>query len=102
MILSREAAKNLYHVSGSISLFEAYSFDKGIHDKNVFEFLRNVQNLRSMDVAHRKKSNDKERQPLIQYFGLDSLSEQDILNSIFAKLIQILEKLENDIETITE
>lgn len=98
--VSRSGKESLSKVSGSISLFEAYSFYKGIHDKNVFDFLRNVQNLRSMDVAHRKKSNDKERQPLIQYFGLDSLSEQDALNSIFAKFIQILEKLENDIETI--
>lgn len=98
--VSKSGKESLSKVSGSISLFEAYSLDKEIHDKNVFEFLRNVQNLRSMDVAHRKKSNDKERQPLIQYFRLDSLSEQDALNSIFAKFIQILEKLENDIETI--
>ena len=92
--------ESLSGLSGSISLFEAYCLDKGIHNKDLFEFLRKIQNLRSMDVAHRKKSNDKDRLPLVNYFRLDTLCQQDALNSIFATFIRILEKLEGDIEMI--
>ena len=98
--VSKCGKDSLSKLSGSISLFEAYCLDKGIHEKDVFDFLRNVQNLRSMDVAHRKKSNDKNRQPIIEYFHLDSLCEQDALNAIFANFVRLLEKLEDSMKTI--
>ena len=98
--VSKSKKESLSQLSGSITLFEAYSLDKGIYDKDAFDFLRNVQNLRSMDIAHRKTSNDKERLPIIQYFKLDTLCEQDALNSIFATFIRLLNELEKNVETI--
>lgn len=98
--VSKCGKDSLSKLSGSISLFEAYCLDKGIHEKDVFDFLRNVQNLRSMDVAHRKKSNDKNRQPIIVYFHLDSLCEQDALNAIFAYFVRLLKKLDKYMKTV--
>lgn len=98
--VSKCGKDSLSKLPGSISLFEAYCIDKGIHENDVFDFLRNIQNLRSMDIAHRKKSNDKNRQPIIKYFHLDSLCEQDALDMIFANFIQLLEKLENYMKTV--
>lgn len=98
--VSKSGKDSLSDLSGSISLFEAYSIDKGIHDKDIFVFLRNIQNLRSMDIAHRKTSNDIDRQPIVHYFKLDTLCGQDALNAIFAHFVLLLEKLEKDMEKI--
>ena len=62
---------------------------------DVVDFLRKVQSLRSNSVAHRKSNKRKDLAKLYEYFKLDELSEQQVLEDIFVKMIMTLDTLEN-------
>lgn len=61
---------------------------------DMVDFLRKVQSFRSNSVAHRKSNKRKDLAKLFEYFKLDELSEQQVLEDIFVKMIKTLDTLE--------
>ena len=56
---------------------------------------KDIQELRSTTVAHRKSSNpDKKQQELFARFELDKLSQQDAFNKILLRLIDNMKFLQ--------
>lgn len=82
-------------LKAGIDKFQAFIFSKGMKNPDVVDFLRKVQSLRSNSVAHRKSNKRKDLAKLYEYFKLDELSEQQVLEDIFVKMIMTLDTLEN-------
>lgn len=82
-------------LKAGIDKFQAFIFSKGMKNPDVVDFLRKVQSLRSNSVAHRKSNKRKDLAKLYEYFKLDELSEQQVLEDIFVKMIITLDTLEN-------
>lgn len=55
--------------------------------------MRNLQSLRSFDVAHRKSSDIKKRVQFLEYFDYYDKTQQDVLENIFSNWIVFLQKL---------
>lgn len=82
-------------LKAGIDKFQAFIFSKGMECPDMVDFLRKVQSLRSNSVAHRKSNKRKDLAKLYEYFKLDELSEQQVLEDIFVKMIKTLDTLEN-------
>lgn len=82
-------------LKAGIDKFQAFIFSKGMKCTDMVNFLRKVQSLRSNSVAHRKSNKRKDLAKLYEYFKLDELSEQQVLEDIFVKMIKTLDTLEN-------
>lgn len=82
-------------LKAGIDKFQAFIFSKGMKCPDMVNFLRKVQSLRSNSVAHRKSNKRKDLAKLYEYFKLDELSEQQVLEDIFVKMIKTLDTLEN-------
>ena len=82
-------------LKAGIDKFQAFIFSKGMKCQDMVNFLRKVQSLRSNSVAHRKSNKRKDLAKLYEYFKLDELSEQQVLEDIFVKMIKTLDTLEN-------
>lgn len=82
-------------LKAGIDKFLAFIFSKGMKCPDMVNFLRKVQSLRSNSVAHRKSNKRKDLAKLYEYFKLDELSEQQVLEDIFVKMIKTLDTLEN-------
>lgn len=81
-------------LKAGIDKFQAFIFSKGMECPDMVDFLRKVQSLRSNSVAHRKSNKRKDLAKLYEYFKLDELSEQQVLEDIFVKMIKTLNTLE--------
>lgn len=81
-------------LKAGIDKFQAFIFSKGMKCPDMVDFLRKVQSLRSNSVAHRKSNKRKDLAKLYEYFKLDELSEQQVLEDIFVKMIKTLNTLE--------
>lgn len=81
-------------LKAGIDKFQAFIFSKGMECPDMVDFLRKVQTLRSNSVAHRKSNKRKDLAKLFEYFKLDELSEQQVLEDIFVKMIKTLDTLE--------
>lgn len=79
-------------LKGGISKLDNWLQRQGIHIPEELEFLRNLQELRSGSVAHRKSSNT-ERMKFRDYFYMNSRSERVILDDIFRHTIAFLNVL---------
>lgn len=77
-----------------IGKFEKYLESNDIKSPDMFEFLRNLQNLRSGLIAHSFSESNKDCQRAIKYFNLDSGNYTEILDDIFKKSIFTLNMLE--------
>lgn len=82
-------------LKAGIDKFQAFIFSKGMKCPDMVNYLRKVQSLRSNSVAHRKSNKRKDLAKLYEYFKLDELSEQQVLEDIFVKMIKTLDTLEN-------
>lgn len=82
-------------LKAGIDKFQAFIFSKGMKCPDMVNFLRKVQSLRSNSVAHRKSNKRKDLAKLYEYFKLDELSDQQVLEDIFVKMIKTLDTLEN-------
>lgn len=82
-------------LKAGIDKFQAFILSKGLKCPDMVDFLRKVQSLRSYSVAHRKSNKRKDLAKLYEYFKLDELSEQQVLEDIFVKMIKTLDTLEN-------
>lgn len=78
----------------SIDIFEAFLESKNIHLDGMFEFIRNLQSLRSTFVAHRKSERSKDYKKVRKYFEFDKKDNQEIFEDIMVKTIWMLNSLE--------
>ena len=93
------AAKDL---KGGIAKFEALLISLGQSNTDIIVQFKDIQELRSTTVAHRKSSNpDKKQLELFARFELDKLSQQEAFNKILLRLIDNLKVLQSIAENKT-
>lgn len=81
-----------------ISKFEKFLEYHQIEIPAMFEFLRNLQNLRSGLIAHSFSKSNKDCKKAIEYFGIENGNYVEVLDSIFEKSIFTLNTLEKQFE----
>lgn len=77
-----------------IGKFEKFLESTGLKIPEMFEFLRNLQNLRSGLIAHTFSETNKECKNAIEYFGIKNDNYSKISEEIFVKSIYTLNTLE--------
>ena len=93
------AAKDL---KGGIVKFEALLISLGQSNTDIIVQFKDIQELRSTTVAHRKSSNpDKKQLELFARIELDKLSQQEAFNKILLRLIDNLKVLQSIAENKT-
>ena len=85
---------NLDKQVGGIKKFELFLKSKGMDDIKIFEFLKNLQALRSGLIAHTFSESDRKCKDAKHYFGIKSDNYREVLEEIFVKSINILSSLE--------
>ncbi|MCA6079761.1 MAG: hypothetical protein LE169_02565 [Endomicrobium sp.] len=75
-----------------ISKFELFLKNNNVRIPDMIELLRNLQDLRSSTVAHRR--SEKLNKKISSYFKLDEKKLDEILKDVFVKLIQIIDVIE--------
>lgn len=65
-----------------------------LYFKDMIEFLRNLQSLRSTSVAHRKSEKNKNYQKAREFFDFDNKGLQEIFEDILVEAITTLNTLE--------
>lgn len=94
--IKKKLTEDLPDDSKGISKLEKYLTAKGLKEtKNVIDFLRNLQQLRSTTVAHRRSDNNKQMQKAEEYFEIGKKSDKDVLDNIFNKATSIIYMLKN-------
>lgn len=96
----KELAKGLdldLNVKG-ITKFEKFLVSKGMNVPDLFEFLRNLQNLRSGLIAHTFSESNKDCQKALIYFGIKSDNYAKVLEEIFVKSVFTFNTLEKYFE----
>lgn len=73
---------------------ESFLISKNARFKDMFEFLRNLQSLRSTSVAHRKSEKSRDYQKVREFFDYDTKEPQEIFVDILIKAIWTLNSLE--------
>jgi hypothetical protein len=68
---------------------------KGMNIPDMFEFLRNLQNLRSGLIAHTFSESNKDCKKAIQYFDINNDNYAKVLEDIFVKSVFTLNTLDN-------
>ena len=82
-----------YSVKGGISKFELYLLSQGKDLHESILFLRNLQELRSSTTAHRKSRSKVKNYE--SYFLIQNRTQQEVLENIFNKGIELLEALKD-------
>lgn len=77
-----------------IGKFEKFLESKGLKIPDMFEFLRNLQSLRSGLIAHTFSDSNKNCIIAIDYFGIGKENYIDVMDDIFVKSIYTLNSLE--------
>ncbi|MCY1719218.1 hypothetical protein OU798_02640 [Prolixibacteraceae bacterium Z1-6] len=77
-----------------IGKFEKFLESKGLRIPDMFEFLRNLQNLRSGLIAHSFSDSNKDCKKAIDFFGIGNESYINVLDDIFVKSIYTFNALE--------
>lgn len=77
-----------------IAKFEKFLASKGMQIPDMFEFLRNLQNLRSGLIAHTFSESNKDCTKAIKYFKIESDNYSKVLEEIFTKSIFTFNTLE--------
>jgi len=80
------------HNLKGIDKFEAFILAKGIKFKGMIEFLRNLQEIRSSGVAHRKGTKYKK---VAKYFSIGEKDLSKVFDDILIRCIWALNSLEN-------
>ena len=78
-----------------IAKFEKFLESKGMHIPDMFQFLRNLQNLRSGLIAHTFSESNKDCEKALKYFGIESDNYVKVLAEIFVKSVFTFNTLEN-------
>ena len=92
----RELAKelNLDSKVRGIAKFDEFLKSKGMQIPDMFEFLRNHQNLRSGLIAHTFSKSNKDCEKALDYFGIEENNYITVLEEIFRKSIFTFNTLE--------
>lgn len=95
MLLSSETEK----LSGSISKLKELFSQYGLTDyKDVINFLKNLQGLRSSSVAHKKGKNyDK----IVKTFQIGEISNVEVFEKIINNANDLLNYIENNLDKIS-
>ncbi len=81
-----------------IGKLEKFIESNNIHIPEMFQFLRNLQNLRSGLIAHSFSESNKDCQNAIKYFNLEEANYSEIFDDILVKSILTLNTLEKQFE----
>jgi len=93
--LKKREIETVENIKKGIDKFELFIISQRSSIPDMFDFLRELQALRSFDVAHRKSSNMSKRKNIISYFEIGTKHNQEILNDIFYKAIKTIRILDN-------
>lgn len=93
--LKQKGISSSAELKAGIDKFQAFLLSKGMKCPDMIDFLRKVQSLRSNSVAHRKSNKRKDLAKLYEYFKMDELSEQQVLEDVFVKMVITLNTLDN-------
>ena len=78
-------------LKGGIAKFEAFLISLNQSGNDIISQLKDIQDLRSTTVAHRKSSNpDKKQLDLFSRFELDKISQQEAFNKLLLRLVDNL------------
>ncbi len=92
--LKEKQISSSLELKAGIDKFQAFLLSKGMKCPDMVDYLRKVQSLRSNSVAHRKSNKRKDLAKLYEYFQLNELSDQQVLEEIFVKMVMTLNTLE--------
>ena len=81
-----------------IGKFEKFLESKEMNIPDMFEFLRNLQNLRSGLIAHTFSESNKDCKKALKYFGIESDNYAKVMEEIFVKSIYTFNTLETYFE----
>jgi hypothetical protein len=92
----KELAKDLELDSKikGIGKFEKFLESKGLKIPDMFEFLRNLQNLRSGLIVHTFSDSNKDCKKAIDFFGIGNENYIKVMEDIFVKSIFTINTLE--------
>ena len=94
----KEKNKELKEITAGIDKFQLFTLSEGIDGEDIIKYMRNLQSLRSFDVAHRKSSDPKKREKFLEYFDYYNKTQQIVLEELFAKWLDIFQTIENQIK----
>lgn len=81
-------------IQGGISRFECFLISEGKLNNDFVKLLREIQELRSCTVAHRKSTKlDKKTEALFNYFEILQNSDKDVLFNLLNRLNEMLKWL---------
>jgi len=89
-----EKGLNLDSKVRGIGKFEKFLELRGMQIPDLFEFLRNLQNLRSGLIAHTFSETNKDCKKAIKYFGIENDNYMKISEEIFVKSVYTFNTLE--------
>ena len=93
--LEDKKVASLKDITQSIDKFELFLISNSCTDRDtIITFFRRLQNLRSLNVAHRKSSENKKRESLNDYFKLEEMDKRNVLDNIFKEMIWSMRFLE--------
>lgn len=92
--LNQKGKSSSAELKAGIDKLQAFLLSKGMKCPDMIDFLRKVQSLRSNSVAHRKSNKRNDLAKLYEYFKMDELSEQQVLEDVFVKMVMTLNTLD--------
>lgn len=96
----KEKNKELKDITAGIDKFQLYCLSVGLSCDDLIKFMRNLQSLRSFDVAHRKSSDPKKREKFLEYFDYYNKTQQIVLEEIFSIWIDGLREVKEQMNKI--
>ena len=95
--LTEKGITDLSKLAG-IKKFELFLVCQGMRNDELIGLWRDIQDLRSTNVAHRKSSKpDAKQKALLSRFGLDKQSQQEVFSQILIKVIEKMRWLKEQI-----
>ncbi|MBQ6741380.1 MAG: hypothetical protein IJR04_02170 [Bacteroidales bacterium] len=86
--LNEKGITDLSKLAG-IKKFELFLVCQGMRNDDLISLWRDIQDLRSTNVAHRKSSKpDVKQKALLSRFGLDKQSQQEVFSQILIKVVE--------------
>lgn len=79
-----------------IDKLEKYLKTRNLMVPDLIRFFRNLQDLRSTTVAHRKSASNAKAKIVEEYFKIDKLPLRDCLEQIFLDCIKVINTLNHD------
>jgi len=85
-----------------ITKFEKFLDSKGIKIPKMFEFIRNLQSLRSGLIAHTFSESNKDCKKALKYFEIENDNYKEVSDKIFINSIFFFDALEEQFELNVE